>query len=51
MMFKDEYKKHFDEIHPSSQLIEQTKKRMLEEYQKISDSEDEKDGNVCDLKE
>lgn len=51
MMFKDEYKKHFDEIHPSSQLIEQTKKRMLEEYQHISDSEDEKDEKVCDLKD
>lgn len=33
-MFKEEYKKHFDEIKPSSRLIEQTKKRMMEEYEK-----------------
>lgn len=32
-MFKEDYKKHYDEIHPSPELIERTKKMALEQYQ------------------
>lgn len=35
-MFKEEYKKHYDEIHPSPELIERTKKMALEQYQSKS---------------
>lgn len=33
-MFKEEYKQHYDNIHPSQELIEKTKKLALEQYQK-----------------
>lgn len=32
-MFKEDYKKHYDEIHPSPELIERTKKMALAQYQ------------------
>ncbi|MDE7422497.1 MAG: hypothetical protein K2N51_02195 [Lachnospiraceae bacterium] len=32
-MFKEDYKKHYDEIHPSPELVERTKKMALERYQ------------------
>lgn len=35
-MFKEDYKKHYDEIHPSPELVERTKKMALERYQSKS---------------
>ena len=32
-MFKEDYKKHYDKIHPSPELVERTKKMALEQYQ------------------
>ena len=32
-MFKEEYKQHYDKIHPSQELIEKTKKLAIEQYQ------------------
>ena len=32
-MFKEEYKQHYDKIHPSRELIEKTKKLAIEQYQ------------------
>lgn len=32
-MFKEEYKKYYDEIHPSPELVERTKQMALEQYQ------------------
>ena len=30
-MFKDDYKKHYDSIHPSEQLMEKTKKLAIQQ--------------------
>ena len=38
-MFKDDYKKHFDDIHPSSELIERTKRLAMEQMNE-EDTED-----------
>lgn len=35
-MFKDDYKKRYDNIHPSPELVERTKKMALEQYQNKS---------------
>ena len=41
-MFKEDYKKHYDEIHPSPELVERTKKMALERYQsKISETQEQ----------
>ena len=41
-MFKEEYKKYYDEIHPSQELVERTKKLALEQYQnRLSESEND----------
>lgn len=32
-MFKEEYKQHYDKLHPSQELIEKTKKLAIEQYQ------------------
>ena len=32
-MFKEDYKQHYDKIHPSQELIERTKKLAIEQYQ------------------
>lgn len=32
-MFKEDYKAHYDKIHPSPELVERTKKMALEQYQ------------------
>lgn len=36
-MFEEEYKKKYDSVHPSAELIEKTKKRALEAYKKQSE--------------
>ena len=38
-MFKEDYKKHFDDIHPSSELIEKTKRLAMEQMNE-EDTED-----------
>ena len=41
-MFKEEYKKYYDEIHPSQELVERTKKLALEQYRnRLSESEND----------
>lgn len=42
-MFKEDYKKHYDEIHPSPELIERTKKMALAQYQSKTLKLDEQD--------
>lgn len=50
-MFKDEYKKHYDSIHPSQQLIENTKKLAMEQSRNSVTQEEIPEEDWFDIEE